>query len=116
MGHVIQRVGRAAAAANLCVQVVPGQVRCTAHAAGLADVAVVETDHPKARLDKAVYQRVGPCGQLLGKAMDQQHRWRMFGPEGLVGEGDAADAGKSRVRGQWRSPLWMDNTAQQKRS
>ncbi|MNP36468.1 hypothetical protein D3C76_1298610 [compost metagenome] len=97
MRHVIQRVGRATAAPEPRIQVVPSQMGRAAQAAGLANVAIIEADHPKTGVHQPVHQRWRPPRQLLAQAVDQQYRRRVRRSQRLVGERDRADAGKVDV-------------------
>jgi len=83
VSHVGQRIGRPRGAGGDTGQV--GQAGLVEFP-GMADVAVVEADHAKARPRQAVDHAVGPEGKLGRQSHDQQQRHTVIRPRGIDGD------------------------------
>ncbi len=67
------------------------------HLAGVAAVAIVEADHPEARGDETVDERIGPRDARHAQAHDEQDRRRVGVAEALVVEIEPANRRKRHV-------------------
>jgi hypothetical protein len=89
--HVAQLVGRFQEA--LLEQFDRGQPLAAAHLARLADIAIVEADHPEATAGKLAAELVVPMDHLGAEPHDQQHRLGIGVAKHLVADVDAVHVG-----------------------
>jgi hypothetical protein len=94
VGHVAKLVGRADGNAeeSQLQQFGRGQAGAAAELGGVADIAVVEPDHPETAGRELLAELVVPKDHLGVQSHDHQHWWGIVGAENLIAKLDAVAA------------------------